>query len=117
MKLRRLPKIEFIWDKSEVLFGTLCFGDTTPPPPPKGEKREDPSLHDATSERLHGNSIPKIGCHYFWPGLIALPKNTLPVELISHLMAALDLESGLKGLGANFEHFWIVVWPQVTNPC
>jgi hypothetical protein len=29
---------------------------------------------------LHGNSILKIGCHYFWPGLIiiALPKNTLP---------------------------------------
>ncbi len=27
---------------------------------------------------LHGNSIPLIGCHYFWPGLIALPNNTLP---------------------------------------
>jgi hypothetical protein len=27
---------------------------------------------------LHGNSIPNIGCHYFWPGLIALSKNTLP---------------------------------------
>jgi hypothetical protein len=25
---------------------------------------------------LHENSIPKIGCHYFWPGLIALAKNT-----------------------------------------
>jgi hypothetical protein len=32
-----------------------------------------------TSHWLHGNSIPKIGCHYFWPGLISLPKNTLPV--------------------------------------
>jgi hypothetical protein len=32
----------------------------------------------ATSHSLHGNSIPNIGCHYFWPGLIALPKNTLP---------------------------------------
>jgi hypothetical protein len=28
---------------------------------------------------LHGNSIPKIGCHYFWPGRIAFPKNTLPI--------------------------------------
>jgi hypothetical protein len=27
---------------------------------------------------LHGNSIPKIDCLYFWPGLIALPKSTLP---------------------------------------
>jgi len=35
-----------------------------------------PSLHDMTSYWLHGNSIPKIGCHYFWPVLIALPKNT-----------------------------------------
>jgi hypothetical protein len=30
MKLRRLPKIEFIWDKSEMLFGTLCFEDSAP---------------------------------------------------------------------------------------
>jgi hypothetical protein len=28
---------------------------------------------------LQGISIPKIGCHYFWPELIALPKNTLPI--------------------------------------
>jgi hypothetical protein len=28
---------------------------------------------------LHGSSIPKIGCQYFWPGLITLPNNnTLP---------------------------------------
>jgi hypothetical protein len=38
--------------------------------------REPPSLHDATSHWLHGNSIPKFGCHYFWPGLIALPKHS-----------------------------------------
>jgi uncharacterized protein YcfL len=25
---------------------------------------------------LHGNSIPKIGYHYFWPGLIANPTNS-----------------------------------------
>jgi hypothetical protein len=27
------------------------------------------------------NSILKIGCHYFWPRLIALYKNTLTIEL------------------------------------
>jgi hypothetical protein len=31
-----------------------------------------------TSHWLHGYCIPKIGCHYFWPGLIALHMNTLP---------------------------------------
>jgi len=44
----------------------------------KKRKVEALSLHDMTSHWLHGNSIPKIGCHYFWPGLRALPKNTLP---------------------------------------
>jgi hypothetical protein len=48
-------------------------------PPTHKEKNEDPALHVATSHWLHGNSIPKIGCHYFWPGLIALLKNTLPI--------------------------------------
>ncbi len=28
-----------------------------------------------------GNSIHNIGCHYFWAGLIALPKNTLPIRV------------------------------------
>jgi hypothetical protein len=28
---------------------------------------------------------------------------------------ALHQESGSKKLGANFEPFWLVVWPQVTN--
>jgi hypothetical protein len=48
-----------------------------PPSPPSTKKGEAPSLHDSTSHWLHGNSIPKIGGHYFWAGLIALPKNTL----------------------------------------
>jgi hypothetical protein len=26
--------------------------------------------------------MPIIGRHYFWPGLIALPKNTLPIDNI-----------------------------------
>jgi hypothetical protein len=49
----------------------------TPLPSPK---EEDRTLHSMTqlSHWLHANSISKIGCRYFWPGLIALPKNTLP---------------------------------------
>jgi len=57
-------------------------------------KREVPSLHGETSHWLHGNYIPKIGCHYFWPGLIALPKNrvrTLPIVLV-------DVICGMKRL-------------------
>jgi hypothetical protein len=48
-----------------------------PPPPPKEE--EDRTLPSITqlSHWLHANWIPKISCHYFWPGLTALPKNTL----------------------------------------
>jgi hypothetical protein len=42
--------------------------------PTRKIKREDPSSldDDTTSHWLHGNSIPKIGCHYFWPGGITL---------------------------------------------
>jgi hypothetical protein len=43
--------------------------------------REAHSLHDATSHWLHGNYIPKFGCHYFWPGLIALPKHSTLLNL------------------------------------
>ncbi len=41
------------------------------PPPPQETKGKPCLLHDVTSHWLHGNSIPKIGGHYFWPGLIA----------------------------------------------
>jgi hypothetical protein len=50
---------------------------TSPTEHPQEQKSEAPSLHGATSHWLHENYIPKIGCHYFWPGLIALTKNTL----------------------------------------
>jgi hypothetical protein len=33
------------------------------------KKGGPPSLHNTTFHWLHGNSIPKIGCHYFWPRL------------------------------------------------
>ncbi len=50
-----------------------------PPVPTHKKTREGPfTPRQATSHWLHGNSIPNIGCHYFWPGLIALSKNTLP---------------------------------------
>jgi len=41
--------------------------------PTHKKKREAPSLHDLTSHWLHGNFIPKIGCHYFWPRLSNSP--------------------------------------------
>jgi len=44
---------------------------------------EAPSLHEANSHWLHVKS--NIGCHYFWPGLIALPKNTLDLLVIPSL--------------------------------
>jgi hypothetical protein len=58
-------------------------GKKKPPFPYIQDKKEAPSLHDTTSHCLNGNSIPKIGCHYFWPGLVALPKNTLPIQVFS----------------------------------
>jgi hypothetical protein len=30
----------------------------------------DATSSSSSSRWLHGNSIPNIGCHYFWPGLI-----------------------------------------------
>jgi hypothetical protein len=32
-------------------------------------------------------------------------------------MACFTLGVRAEKLGANFEHFWLVVWPQVTNKC
>jgi len=43
----------------------------TPPSSHPQEKRAARSQHDQTSQWFHANSIPKIGCHYFWPGLRA----------------------------------------------
>jgi hypothetical protein len=34
------------------------------------------SINEATSRWLHRNSIPNIGCHYFRPEVLALPRNT-----------------------------------------
>jgi hypothetical protein len=53
------------------------------PPLTHKTKREYPSLRDTTSHWLHENSVSKIGCHSFWPVLIALPKNTLSIHLSS----------------------------------
>ncbi len=77
-----------IWDKSEVLLGTFWehvkeLGNSLLwTSPPTQRWKEGRPLHSLmpTSHWLHGNFIHKIGCHYFWPGLIALPKNTLPIQ-------------------------------------
>jgi hypothetical protein len=50
------------------------------PSPPQEKKGRPFSLHDTTSYPWHGNSIPQIGNHYFWHGLRAFHKNTLPIE-------------------------------------
>jgi len=52
---------------------------TLPTSHPQEKKREAPTLQDVPSHWLQGISTPKIGCHYFWPEPIALPKNTLPI--------------------------------------
>jgi len=74
-------------------------GYLTPPPPAPIE--EDRALHSMTqlSHWLHANSIPKIGCHYFWPGLLALPKNTLP-NALSLVNTERKKERELKKQGA-----------------
>jgi hypothetical protein len=46
---------------------------------------------------LHENSIPKIGCDYFWPGLIDLGNNTLPKlaswKLLNHWSSEFNEEN------------------------
>jgi hypothetical protein len=82
---------EFFGEHVKKLENSLLWPHPTPPT--HLEKREAPSLHDMTSHWLHGYCIPKIGCHYFWAGFIALlHKNTLP--------NCLSLEK------ANFEFFF-----------
>jgi hypothetical protein len=57
----------------------IPFLSTPSTPPTRQKGRPLHSLHDTTAHWLHGNSIHKIGCHYFWPGRIAFPNNTLPI--------------------------------------
>jgi hypothetical protein len=38
-------------------------------------------------------------------------------EIFGRVRPHLHQESELKNLGANFEHFWLVVWPQDTDKC
>jgi hypothetical protein len=59
-----------------------------------------------TCDWLHGNSIPNIGCHYFWPGLTALPKNT-PTYLVGSLI--LKLEVAWVGSWFGLMYFCVVV--------
>ncbi len=77
-------KIEEI-QKSTALHHTSKMEDLIISLPAHKKKREAPSLHDSTSHWLHGNSIPKIGCHYLWPALIGLRKNTLTILTLPQL--------------------------------
>ncbi len=47
-----------------------------------GERREGPFPPWCDFSLVAWNSIPKIGCHCFWLGIIALPNNTLPVRYL-----------------------------------
>jgi hypothetical protein len=58
-------------------------------PPPPRKKKGGPFIPCA-SHWLHGNYIPKIGCHYFWPRLIALPKDSFPI-LVTHTAQGITL--------------------------
>jgi hypothetical protein len=73
----------------------------------KRKKRVAPSLHGATSHWLHANSIPNIGCHYFWPGLIALPKNTLPI-MMSNYGVFIGPWPWDYHIGSNFRKFYLI---------
>jgi hypothetical protein len=42
--------------------------------------QEDQVTIIMTKLQTKRNSIPKIGYHYFWPGLTAHLKNTLPIQ-------------------------------------
>jgi hypothetical protein len=70
-------KVRWYWELFEEHVRNLGILHFHPAPP----YSRRPSLDDPTSHWLHGNSIPKIGWHCFWPGLIALPKNTVPIKL------------------------------------
>jgi hypothetical protein len=58
------------------------------PPNPK-KKSEAPSFHVVTSHSLHGNSIPKVGCHYFLP----LPQHLLPLTFFTKSSLARIIQS------------------------
>jgi hypothetical protein len=69
----------------------IKFKSPSPPPTPhkkKKEKRPFTPWH-VTSHWLHGKTIPKIGCLYFWPELIVLPKTTLTISI--HNLVSLSL--------------------------
>jgi hypothetical protein len=36
-------------------------------------------------------------------------------QIASYIKAHFTLGVGQKNLGANFEHFWVANWPQVTR--
>jgi hypothetical protein len=57
---------------------------------------------------LHGKSIPNIGCHYFWPGLIALPKNTPPIMMSNYGVFIGPCTHRDYHIGSNFWKFYLI---------
>ncbi len=50
-------------------------------PPPTRVKHGRPFTSWHASHWLHGHSIPKIGCHYFWPEFSTIPHAIIPYNL------------------------------------
>jgi len=68
-----------------------------------------------SSHWLHGNSIPKIGCHYFWSGLIALPKNTLPIILGKEDGWRTGRIQGRLHFSSRRQLQYIIIWSQILS--
>jgi len=85
LKLWKLPKREGSIVKHRIQWivhsphKTQLEKKILPQPTRKKKGRCFTSLH--ASHWLHGNSIPKTGCHYFWPELSTVPRAIIPYNL------------------------------------
>jgi hypothetical protein len=80
------PKKSFMESQLSTLHTKTQLEKSSPSAPPSPTRQKGRTLHFMTrlpSHWLHENSISKIGCHSFWPVLIALPKSTLSIHLSS----------------------------------
>jgi hypothetical protein len=86
-----------------TLHHNLKKGSPLPSPPlpssnPQEKKGREAPLHSMTSEILNfcmENFIPKIGCHYFWPGL------NLPFLRTPYLVSVFTTKSSPNKLTGN----------------
>ncbi len=67
-------------------------------------KKKGSTLH--SSHWLHENSIPKIGCYYFWGGLLALPKNSVRIHCQLWIRFVRKLSTWVLFVPGNSERLW-----------